>query len=76
MNGRPVHYRFPADDMKRDAGRLASLVGVDVYGGDCIVRRDGTYAFIEFHDWPSFAMCRNEAAEAIAKIVCEKVKRQ
>lgn len=76
VNGRPVHYRFPADDMKRDAGRLASLVGVDVYGGDCIVRRDGTYAFIDFNDWPSFAMCRNEAAEAIAKIVCEKVKRQ
>lgn len=75
MNGSPRRYRFRTDALRSDAERLAALVGIDVYGGDCIVRSDGTYAFIDFNDWPSFAACRGEAAKAIADIVCERVKR-
>ena len=30
------------------------------------MREDGTYAVIDFNDWPSFARCREEAAGAIA----------
>ena len=52
------------------AERLAAVIGLDVYGGDCIVRSDGTFAIIDFNDWPSFSRCREEAAKAIA----EKVK--
>lgn len=69
INGAPCHFAFSADALYRDVERLASLVGVDVYGGDCIVRADGTYAIIDFNDWPSFSACRDEAAEAIARKV-------
>lgn len=74
INGRPHRYAFPSDALRNDAGRLAALTGIDVYGGDCIVRSDGTYAIIDFNDWPSFAACRQEAAEAIARMITEKVK--
>ena len=40
-----------------------------IYGGDCIVRCDGSYAIIDFNDWPSFSVCRQAAARAIAKLV-------
>ena len=66
VNGEARHYAFDAGQLQNDAERLAALIGVDVYGGDCIVREDGTYAIIDFNDWPSFARCRKEAADAIA----------
>lgn len=71
LNGTAMHYAFNARRLQNDAGRLAELTGTDVYGGDCIVREDGTYAIIDFNDWPSFARCRNEAAVAIATRVEE-----
>lgn len=66
VNGRPRRYGFDTDRMKNDAERLAALTGVDVYGGDCIVREDGSYAIIDFNDWPSFSRCKDEAAKTIA----------
>lgn len=66
LNGVPKRYGFSVSSLKADAERLACLAGVDVYGGDCIVREDGSYAIIDFNDWPSFARCRDEAAAAIA----------
>lgn len=69
LNGKPQHYNFNINKLRNDAERLAALVGVDVYGGDCIVRHDGTYAIIDFNDWPSFARCRDEAANAITQKV-------
>ena len=68
VNGLPHHYTFPVGKLWQDADKLASLAGVDIYGGDCIVKADGTYAIIDFNDWPSFAVCRDDAAEAIAMI--------
>lgn len=69
LNGCPHRYEFDAVAMQADAARLAELTGADVYGGDCIVRADGSYAIIDFNDWPSFARCRAEAAAAIARRV-------
>lgn len=51
------------------AERLAAVVGVEVYGGDCIVRQDGTFCIIDFNDWPSFSWCREEAASAIVSAI-------
>ena len=44
---------------------IADIIGIDVYGGDGIVRDDGTFAIIDFNDWPSFSPCVEEAAEQI-----------
>ena len=68
-NGLARHYAFEASAMQAEAERLAEAVGIEVYGGDCIVRSDGTFCLIDFNDWPSFSRCREEAAEAIASLI-------
>ena len=65
-NGQARHYPFDASDLQEQMTRLAEAVGIDIYGGDCIVREDGSYCVIDFNDWPSFSRCREEAADAIA----------
>ena len=64
-NGAAHHYAFDSQQLMTTAERLAAVIGLDVYGGDCIVRSDGTFAIIDFNDWPSFSRCREEAAKAI-----------
>ncbi len=73
VNGKPAHYEFETAHLKADAEKAASLINIDIYGGDCIVREDGSYAIIDFNDWPSFSRCREEAAEAMAEIICKKM---
>src|SRR5262249_32971446 len=44
----------------------ARALALDVYGGDCVVDRAGALQLIDVNDWPSFAACRERAADAIA----------
>lgn len=67
-NGTSRHTPFDIAALHGDASRLAQLTGIEVYGGDCIVRSDSSYAIIDFNDWPSFSVCRHDAAEAIASV--------
>ncbi|MCD8297400.1 MAG: hypothetical protein LUC88_07490 [Prevotella sp.] len=73
INGVPHHYNFSVHDLENNADKLASLTGTDVYGGDCIIRSDGSYAIIDFNDWPSFARCRQQAAHAILSLIIKKL---
>lgn len=68
-NGSAHHYPFSEPQLQQDAERLAEAVGVQVYGGDAIVKADGSYCIIDFNDWPSFSRCREEAASAIAQLM-------
>ena len=47
--------------------RLVSRIGLDVYGGDCVVAPDGRFWLIDLNDWPSFASFRSEASAVIAQ---------
>ncbi len=66
-NGKAHHYSFSAEEMKTAVDRLATSIGVIVYGGDAIVKSDGSFVIIDFNDWPTFSPCREEAAKAIQK---------
>ena len=68
-NGPAHHYPFDDQTLQDACERLAEAVGVEVYGGDAIVRADGSFCVIDFNDWPSFSRCREEAAEAIASLI-------
>lgn len=68
-NGTARHYRFDVDALGHEVQRLAEAVGVSVYGGDAIVKADGSFCVIDFNDWPSFSRCRDDAADAIAALV-------
>ena len=69
QNGQAHHYPFDAGELQKKVERLAVTVGLEIYGGDCIVCADGTWYIIDFNDWPSFARCREEAADAIAGLI-------
>jgi hypothetical protein len=50
-------------------------VGLDVYGGDVVLDSSGDIQVIDVNDWPSFALFRSAAAEAIAQRIAERVRR-
>jgi glutathione synthase/RimK-type ligase-like ATP-grasp enzyme len=47
--------------------RVGDILGLDVYGGDCILTSDDTLYLVDVNDWPSFRGCRELAAERIAR---------
>ena len=71
-NGAPRGFAFDRAALQQLANQAAALCGFTLYGGDCIVRSDGTFALIDFNDFPSFSPCAHEAAAAITEVV-EKV---
>lgn len=65
-NGMPRHFAYDQAGLKQTADKAARVTGLTIYGGDAVVREDGSYAIIDFNDWPSFSSCRKQAAKAIA----------
>lgn len=64
-NGKAHHYAYDTAALKQTTDRIAVMIGVAVYGGDAIVRADGSFVIIDFNDWPTFSPCREQAAWAI-----------
>lgn len=75
-NGKPHHYLFNPAALRGEVEKAASIAGIDVYGGDGIVRADGTFCLIDLNDWPSFSRCREDAAAAIAQLAVARLKEQ
>jgi glutathione synthase/RimK-type ligase-like ATP-grasp enzyme len=58
-----------------DAARSgAAALGLEVFGGDLVVGEDGRPVIVDLNDWPSFARCRDEAADAIASYVVDRLE--
>ncbi|MBK1440051.1 hypothetical protein JHJ32_08650 [Parapedobacter sp. ISTM3] len=69
INGKSSYYPFDEALLKQTATKSAENLGVHIYGGDAIIGRDGTFHVIDLNDWPSFAPCREEAAQAITSLL-------
>ncbi len=65
----------PIAALCRAACAAAAALGLDVFGGDLVVPSSGPPVVIDVNDWPSFARCRDEAAEAIADSVVDRLAR-
>lgn len=74
INGKSKGIDFDIERLKDICHDASEALGVEIYGGDCIVSPEGDIRIIDFNDWPSFAPCRNEAAPFIAKAVLNYVK--
>jgi len=59
--------------IRRLAATAAELTSLDVYGGDCVIRPDGTLVLVDLNDWPSFSPCRDEASRAIAERILQRL---
>lgn len=70
VNGAARGITYDADALRTTCDRAARVLGLRVYGGDCIVSdTDGLVRLIDFNDWPSFAPCREAAAPFIASCI-------
>ena len=65
-------HSFDESALKSLATRAAEAAGLEVYGGDIIVGADGELTLIDLNDWPSFAPCREAAADAIANLIAAR----
>ena len=74
INGKSKGIDFDIERLKGICHDASEALGVEIYGGDCIVSPEGDIRIIDFNDWPSFAPCRNEAAPFVAKAVLNYVK--
>jgi hypothetical protein len=59
-------FAFDQRALARLVRRAAAALGLEIYGGDCIVTPAGEIVLIDLNAWPSFALFREEAASAIA----------
>lgn len=74
INGQSQGYRFSEKELHEISNHAATVIGLDVYGGDCVVSNDGTIQLIDINDWPSFSQCREQAAEMIKNITIQNDK--
>lgn len=51
----------------------ADALGLEVFGGDVVLSAPDAPVLVDINDWPSFAPCRHDAAEAIASYVDAQV---
>ena len=69
INGKTEHHPFDSERLKELVFSAAEAIGLDIYGGDCIVNSKGEIFIIDFNDFPSFSAVRNEAAKEIAAYI-------
>lgn len=73
FNGETCGYPFDKELLYQYSSKLAEIMNVPIYGGDCIISSTGEIRIIDFNDWPSFARCREEAGMKIAECIYHKV---
>ena len=68
----------PIDDtrLKTLARQAGEVLGLDIYGGDCLLTSDGTLYLIDINDWPSFRGCRPVAATHIAQHILTQAQQR
>lgn len=74
VQGHTDNFPFSAEQLHALAEKAAKVIGITIYGGDCIIAHDSTIRIIDFNDWPSFAPVRREGSTAIAKEVLSLIK--
>ena len=75
INGAANQYAFSVEDLKAACDKAGEILNIKIYGGDCVVAKDGSFKIIDFNDWPSFAPCREQAAAKIAECIDKHVQK-
>ena len=73
INGTPHCYPFSIEKMKATVFAAAEKIGLEIYGGDCIVCKDGEILIIDMNDFPSFTAVRDKAAKEIAEHITNRI---
>lgn len=62
--------------LKEAALKGAAAVGLEIFGGDAIVTSSGDMKIIDINAWPSFALRRASASQAIADHLTQRFERR
>ncbi len=54
----------------------AAALGLEIFGGDAVIKDDGEPMIIDLNAWPSYALYRDRAAQAIADCLTERFQRR
>jgi hypothetical protein len=54
----------------------AAALGLEIFGGDAVIKADGEPMIIDLNAWPSYALYRDRAAQAIADCLTERFQRR
>jgi hypothetical protein len=71
-----LEYPFEVSVLRRVAFAAAAALGLEIFGGDAIIRADGEPVIVDVNAWPSYARIRNRAAQAIADLLTERFQRR
>ena len=71
-----VGHTFEAARLREAALDAAAALGVEIFGGDAIIRADGEPMIIDLNAWPSYARYRDQAAQAIADHLADRFQRR
>jgi hypothetical protein len=74
INGTAKGYPFSEEALQALGDEAAEALNIRIYGGDCIVSKDGVIRLIDFNDWPSFAPCRDSAVPHIAACILREIR--
>lgn len=69
INNLKTKTSFNKSLFMEDIKKAIELLDLDIYGGDAVIDSDGRHYIIDINDFPSFASCRQEAAEEVKNIV-------
>jgi glutathione synthase/RimK-type ligase-like ATP-grasp enzyme len=69
-------YAFEASRLRRAALTAAAALGLEIFGGDAIIRASGEPVIVDINAWPSFALYRDRAAQLIAEHLSARFQRQ
>src|SRR4029077_4370303 len=69
-------YPFEAARLRDVAVSAAAALGVEIFGGDAIVRPDCEPVIIDLNAWPSYAPYRDRAVQAIANYLTDRFRRR
>jgi hypothetical protein len=71
-----IGHVFETGRLHDVAFRAAAALGLEIFGGDAIIRPDGAPMIIDLNAWPSYARYRHDAARAIAIHLSERFRRR
>lgn len=71
-----INIEFNKSRLELLVHRAARILGLDFFGGDCIIDERGTIHFIDFNDWPSFRTCVQTVAPVMVNYALQKFKNE
>ena len=69
-------HPFDPARLSEAALHAAAALELEIFGGDAVIRANGEPMIIDLNAWPSYALYRDRAAEAIADCLTERFRRR